>query len=155
MIRKFIITTLLTLASVVALAQDKQTTTSKPDSIIKKIPTQVVGNNAYEYSVSDKLQTSESVKARLYAYSPSKVELLKSSQQTTYFGLSVVGFGLSTVGATLEYIDNSGGGPADKTTAKYVLTGAAAAFVISSICHAISAKHHAHKALALYNERYQ
>ena len=153
MIRKFIITTLLTLASVVALAQDKQTTTSKPDSIIKKIPTQVVGNNAYEYSVSDKLQTSESVKARLYAYSPSKVELLKSSQQTTYFGLSVIAFGLSGIGATLEYIDNKG--PNHKTTGEYALTAAAAAFAISAICHAVSAKHHAHKALALYNERYQ
>ena len=149
MIRKSIITTLLTLASVVALAQDKPNTTSKPDSIIKRIPT----HNAFEYTVGDKMQTSESVKARLYAYSPSKVELLKSSQQTTYFGLSVIAFGLSGIGATLEYIDNKG--PNHKTTGEYALTAAAAAFAISAICHAVSAKHHAHKALALYNERYQ
>lgn len=137
------------------LAQNKPNSNAKPDSIIKKIPTEVVGHTTYEYSINGKMQTPEDVKARLYAYAPSKVELQKSSRETSYLGLSIVGFGLSGVGATLEYIDNEGSGPHHNLSGAYALTGVATAFVVSAILHSISAKHHSHKALALYNERYQ
>jgi len=155
MIIKSIITTLFTFASVVALAQDKSGSKLKPDSIIKEIPTQVIDHKAYGYSINGKMQTSEDVKVRLYAYAPSKTELLKSTQQTTYLGLSIIGVGLSGAGATLEYIDNEGGGPHHNLTGAYVLTGAATALIISAIYHGINASHHSHKALALYNGRYQ
>jgi len=81
-------------------------------------------------------------------------------------GVSIIGFGLSGVGATLEFIDNGGGSTGSVSgqqtsaahhslTGAYVLTGVATAFVLSAIFHGISAKHHAHKALALYNQRYE
>ena len=153
MIKKSIITTLLTLASIIVMAQDKPNSNAKADSIIKPIPTETVGHTTYNYSINDKKQTSEEVKARLYAYAPSKTELHKASKETSLYGLSVIGFGISGVGATLEYIDGSG--PNHSLNGAYVLTGVATAFVISSIFHGLSAKHHSHKALALYNQQYQ
>ena len=135
------------------MAQDKPNGNIKADSIINPIPTEIVGHTQYHYTINGNKQTSEEVKARLYAYSPSKVELHKSSRETSLYGLSVIGFGISAVGATLEYIDGSG--PNHSLNGAYVLTGVATAFVISSIFHGLSAKHHSHKALALYNQQYQ
>jgi len=141
------------LASFIAMAQDKPNSNAKADSVIKQVPTEIIGHTQYNYAINGKKQTSEDVKARLYAYAPSKAELLKSSRQTSLYGLSVIGFGISGVGATLQYIDGSG--PHHNLNGAYVLTGAATAFVISSIFHGLSAKHHSHKALALYNQQYQ
>ena len=155
MIKKSIITTLLTLASIIVMAQDKPNSNAKADSIIKPIPTETVGHTTYNYSINDKKQTSEEVKAKLYAYAPSKTELHKSSRETSLYGLSVIGFGISAVGATLEYIDNSGSGPTHNLNGAHAVTAVATAFVISSIFHGLSAKHHSHKALALYNQQYQ
>jgi hypothetical protein len=153
MIKRSVITTLLILASFIAFAQDKTGSIIKADSTIIRIPTEIVGHTRYDYTIAGKKQTTEEVEARLYAYAPSKVEVLKSSRETSLYGLSFIGFGISGVGATLEYIDGSG--PHHNLNGAYVLTGVATAFVISAILHGVSAKHHAHKALVLYNQRYQ
>jgi len=166
MIKKSVITTFLIMASFVALAQDKPNTNTKADSIIKWIPAKIVGHAQYDYTINGKMQTSEDVKARLYAYAPSKVELLKSSREASLYGLSVIGFALSGAGATLEFIDKSGGsinaanGQETSTshhslTGGYVLSGVATALVFSAIFHGLSAKRHAHRALALYNQQYE
>jgi len=165
MIKKSVITTLLTLTSFIALAQDKPNSNAKADSIVKRIPTEIIGHTEYDYSINGKKQTAESVKARLYAYAPSKLELLKSSSESSWLGVSILGFGLSGVGATLEFIDNGGGSTGNvnglqtsathhSLTGAYVLTGVATAFVLSAIFHGISAKHHAHKAFVMYNQQY-
>ncbi|WP_461464030.1 hypothetical protein [Mucilaginibacter sp.] len=143
------------MASFVALAQDKPGTNAKADSIIKKAPTEIIGHTAYDYSINGKMQTSENIKARLYAYAPSKVELLKSSKETSWLGVSIMGFGISGVGATLEFIDKNGSATHYSLSGAYVLSGVATAFVFSTIFHSIKAKKHANKAFAAYNQQYQ
>jgi hypothetical protein len=166
MIKQSVITTLLTMASFVVLAQDRPSTNVKADSIIKRITTEIVGRTQYNYVINGEMQTSEVVKARLYAYAPSRVELLKSSTQASLYGLSIIGFALSGTGATLEFIDKSGGpmnavngqetsGSHHSLTGGYVLSGVATVLIFSAIFHGLSAKRHAHKALALYNQRYE
>jgi len=44
MIKKSVITTLLTLTSFIALAQDKPNSNAKADSIVKRIPTEIIGH---------------------------------------------------------------------------------------------------------------
>jgi hypothetical protein len=155
MIKKSVITTLLIIASFVALAQDKPVTNAKADSVIKRMPTEIISHTAYDYSINGKMQTSEEVKARLYAYAPSKVELLRSSRETSWLGVSIIGFGLSGIAATLEFIDKSGSVTHYNSNGAYVLSGVATALVFSAIFHSIRAKRHSNKALALYNQQYQ
>ena len=58
MIRKSVITTILTLASFIAMAQDKPNSNAKADSVIKQVPTEIIGHTQYNYAINGKKQTS-------------------------------------------------------------------------------------------------
>jgi hypothetical protein len=151
-------------------AQDIKKSPSQPDSLIKVIPFGAGRHTYYLYNVGGKLQTREDVAIRLLAYAPSAAEYHKAKNNSTWVFISCGGFVASSIGATIEFANNNkqgGGTPAivngqpgfiyqHKTlTGAYFFTGAATAFLVSSIINLSKAAFHSNNSIKLYNQRFE
>jgi len=169
--KPFIITVLLLLLTFIVKAQESlKTHQAQPDSVIRLIPVDVGNHVATVYTIGGKIVTSEDVKARILAYAPSAGEYHRAKTSLTWGIVTTGGFAASMVGAVIEFATHNK--HAGETTGfvngepefiyqhhslagAYILTGAASAFLITSIINYIHAARHAHKSLYLYNQQYQ
>lgn len=165
-----VIASLLLLSSAFAKAQTNFKATAQPDSIIKIIPVGEGRHSGYLYTIGGKLETREDVAIRLLAYAPSAQEYHLAKTNAVWSFVSLGGFGLSGIGATIEYALNNkhageiaafvNGQPGfvyqhHSLAGAYIFTGLATAFVVSSIIHFAHAAHHSNKAIELYNQRFE
>ena len=161
-----VITAILLLSSLFVKAQDSKTSRAQPDSMIKVIPFGDGRHSGYLYTIGGKLQTPEDVKLKLLAYAPSAQEYHKAKTNLTWGIVSVSGFALSSLAATIEYATHNkhagettglvNGEPGfiyqhHSLTGAYIFTGMASAFLISSIVNFVQGAKHANKAVHAYN----
>jgi len=158
------------LFSCVLHAQNIPPSHSQPDSIIRIIPAGEGRDTYHLYTIGGRLVTPEEVKERLAAYPPSAEEFTIARHNLTGAWISFGGFVASSLGATLEYVHNNkhagettglvNGQPGfiyqqHSLAGAYILTGVAVGFLTTSIITFATASHHAHKALRLYNQRFE
>jgi hypothetical protein len=169
--KKIIIIALVLCGTSLALkAQDNTKPKAQPDSIIKVIPAGEGRNSFYLYTIGGKLQTREDVAIRLMAYAPSAAEYQAAKNNITWSYVSFSGFAITGLAAAIEFAKNNkyagettgfvNGQPAfiyqhHNLTTAYILTGAASAFLISSIINFSKIGFHGNKALKLYNQRFE
>jgi hypothetical protein len=162
------ITLLLLLSTIVAKAQEVKK--AQPDSIIRVIPVGDPRHSSYLYTIGDKLRTSDEVAVKLMAYAPSAAEFHAAKSNATWVYVSFAGAAVSGLGAVIEFANNSKyagattgvvNGQASfiyqhhSLTGAYVFTGIATAFLVSSIVNLSRVAFHSHKALQLYNQRFE
>jgi hypothetical protein len=142
----------------------------QPDSIIRIIPAGA-GRDTYNlYTIGGRLVTPGEVKERLAGYLPSVEEYTIARHNLTWTWISFGGLAVSGTWAVIEYahnnkiasatpalVDGQAGFIYQKRslTGAYVLTGVATGFLTSAIITAVTARHHIHKALRVYNERFE
>jgi len=164
----------LTLSAVflssVLYAQNMPSSHPQPDSIIRIIPAGS-GRDTYAlYTIGGRLVTPEEVKVRLAGYPPSAAEYAIARHNITGAWILFGGLAVSGTWAVIEYAHNNKiasatpalvNGQAGFTyqkrslTGAYVLTAVAAGFLTSAIITAVTAAHHTHKALGVYNQRFE
>ena len=166
-----IITLLLLLSTLIVKAQDSlRSHHAQPDSVIKLVPFDVGSHTSYLYTIDGKIVPPEDVKARILAYAPSAGEYHKAKTNLTWGIITTGGFAASMAGAVIEFTTHNK--HAGETTGfvngepefiyqhhslagAYILTGAASAFLVTSIINYVHAARHAHKMLNLYNQQFQ
>ena len=169
--KPIIITLLLMFSSLILKAQDSTSSHhAQPDSVIKLVPFDAGSHTSYLYTIGGKIVPPEDVKIRILAYAPSAGEYHKARTNITWGIVSTAGFALSTAGAVIEFATHSKlagatteivNGQASfiyqqhSHTGAYIFTGLASAFLLSSIINYVHAMKHAHKALNLYNQRFE
>jgi hypothetical protein len=166
---KNVLIIILLLSSLVVKAQDKKPQ-AQPDSIIKITPIEGSKHNEYGYTVGGKVQTREEVMIRLMAYAPSAVELNKAKVNHTWIYITTGGVVLSTIGAAIEFANNSKYATEtmgivngvstpvyqkQSLTSAYVFTGIATGFLIANIINFTKVAKHNRKALKVYNQRFE
>jgi len=170
-----IVITLLFLSSALLVkAQDIKK--AQPDSIIKIIPFGEGKHTDYLFTIGGKLQTAEDVKVRLLAYTPSAMEFQKAKNQVTWAYVASGGAVASSALAIIQFVHHSkenldnmptagwvNGQPGfiyppqhhSSLTGAYILTGVAAALMVTSFIHFIKAGKHGERAVKVYNLQYQ
>jgi hypothetical protein len=151
-------------------AQDNVKHKAQPDSIIKIIPFDAGRNTGYLYTIGGKLATREDVAIRLLAFTPSAMEYHAAKNNIAWTWVSFSGFAVTSFAAGVEFGRNSknagvtsafvNGQPEfiyqhHNLTGAYILTGAATAFLTSSIINFARAAFHANRSIQLYNQQYQ
>jgi hypothetical protein len=142
----------------------------QPDSVIRVIPAGEGRDRYHLYTIGGRLVTAGEVTDRLAGYPPSATEYTVARHNITASWITFAGFVASSTGAIIEYAHNNkhagetaglvNGQPGfiyqhHSLTGAYILTGAAVGFLTSAIITAATARKHAHKALRLYNERFE
>jgi hypothetical protein len=134
----------------------------QPDSIIRIIPAGEGRDRYHLYTIGGRLVTAGEVTHRLAGYPPSATEYTIARHNITATWITFAGFVGSSFGAVIEYVHNNkrAGEPGfiyqhHNLTGAYILTGAAVGFLTSAIITAASARLHEHKAMHLYNERFE
>jgi hypothetical protein len=165
-----IITILLLLSSVLVKAQDVKKTVAQPDSIIKVITEADGRHTFYLYTIGGKMVTREDVAIRLMAYAPSAEEYHAYRNDVTWTYVSFAAAGVSSMAAIIDYAHNNrlAGVTVGNVNGEsgfiyqhhslagaYVLTGLATAFLVSSFINLSRAAFHGHKALNVYNQRFE
>ena len=169
--KPIIITLLLLLLALFVKAQDSlRSHHAQPDSIIKLVPFDVGSHTSYMYTIGGKIVPPDDVKARILAYAPSAGEYHKAKTNLTWGIISSVGLAGSAGAAVIEFATRSKMAGATtgivngqagfiyqqhSHTGAYIFTGLASAFLVSSIINYVHAMKHAHKALNLYNQRFE
>jgi hypothetical protein len=151
-------------------AQNMPSSHPQPDSIIRIIPAGS-GRDTYAlYTIGGRLVTPEEVKVRLAGYPPSAAEYTIARHNITGAWISFGGLAVSGAWAVYEYAHNNKiasatpalvNGQAGFTyqkrslTGAYVLTGVATGCLTAMIITFVTAAHHTHKALRVYNQRFE
>jgi len=165
-----IIAILLLLSSVLVKAQEVKKTVPQPDSLIKVIPEGDGRHTFYLYTIGGKMATREDVAIRLMAYAPSAEEYHAFRNDVTWTYATFAASGISAIAATIDYahnnryagetVGNVNGQPAfiyqhHSLAGAYVFTGLATAFLVTSLINLSRAAFHGHKALSVYNQRFE
>jgi hypothetical protein len=168
--KPIIIALLLLSSSLLLKAQDNVKPKAQPDSIIKVIPAGEGRDSYYLYTIGGKLQTRQDVAIRLMAYAPSAEEYHAFRNNVTWTYVSFGGATIAGIAAAIEFAKNNKNAGATtgnvngqptiiyqhhNLTGAYILTGAATAFLASSIIRLSEAIFHGKKAIKVYNQRFE
>jgi hypothetical protein len=167
--KKVLAIILLLSSALLVKAQDKKAPV-QPDSLIKISPIEGSRHNEYGYAINGKVQSREAVMIRLMAYAPSAMELNKAKINHTWIYVTAGGVVLSTIGAAIEFTNNSkyatetmgtvNGTPSPiyqkhSLNGAYVFTGIATGFLIANIINFTKVAKHNRKAFKVYNQQFE
>lgn len=164
------LTVLLLVSTTLLKAQDTLKHRAQPDSVIKLIPYNTGRHVDYMYTINGKLQSPDDIRMRLLSYAPSASEYQAAKTNFRWSFISLGGVAVCGTAALIEFEHNNkfagestaiiNGQPEfvyqhHSLTGAYVFTGLATAFLATEIITLINGAKHGHKALKVYNQRFE